>query len=312
MSSTTSPADDHGHGTMVGGLAVFGSIRACYSTGLFTSPIRLFSVRVLDANNRFDDEKLVINQIRAAIMRFYRAPHNCRVFNLSVGSSGPAFSRGVDRQTLWAESMDILARELKVVLVISAGNLLEIFGAGTQDAESLVRDYPNHLLAESARLNDPSTAAIAVAEDARTGILSNQLADHILEFCKTTTGVHGSDLDTVVLFFNEVRNSLTRLDRDGVRAPKVKMSLPLKQRFRLSRPVPKDDEAVVAHRAIWLALFLKSEAPERLILDRAINKAQARRAELKVENRPMRGRQLFNDAAQKYAQLSASPPPRRY
>jgi len=151
-----------------------------------------------------------------------------------------------------------------------------------------------------------------VAEDARTGILSNQLADHILEFCKTTTGVHGSDLDTVVLFFNEVRNSLTRLDRDGVRAPKVKMSLPLKQRFRLSRPVPKDDEAVVAHRAIWLALFLKSEAPERLILDRAINKAQARRAELKVENRPMRGRQLFNDAAQKYAQLSASPPPRRY
>jgi hypothetical protein len=147
---------------MVGGLAVFGNIRACYSTGAFASPIRLFSVRVLDANNRFDDDKLLINQIEAAIMQFYRAPHNCRVFNLSVGTGYPAFTNGVDRQTVWAESMDILARKLKAVLVISAGNLLEIFGMGTRDAEALVRDYPNHLLTESARLNDPSTAAIAV------------------------------------------------------------------------------------------------------------------------------------------------------
>lgn len=162
MSSTTSPADEHGHGTMVGGLAVFGDIRACYSSGVFASPIRLFSVRVLDANNQFDDEKLIINQIEAAIMQFYRAPHNCRVFNLSVGSGQPAFVNGVARQTIWAESMDILARKRKVLLVISAGNLLEVFGMGTEDAENLVRDYPNHLLDGSALLNDPSTAAIAI------------------------------------------------------------------------------------------------------------------------------------------------------
>jgi hypothetical protein len=162
MSSTASAADDNGHGTMVGGLAVFGSVRACYSTGVFASPIRLFSVRVLDANNRFDDEKLVINQIESAIMQFYRPPHNCRIFNLSVGTAHSAFANGADRQTIWAESMDILARDLKVVLVISAGNLLDIFGIGTRDAEALVREYPRHLLSESARLNDPSTAAIAV------------------------------------------------------------------------------------------------------------------------------------------------------
>ena len=162
ISGADNPADEHGHGTMVGGLAVFGSVRACYSNGLFASPIRLFSVRVLDANNRFDDERLMINQIEAAIMRFYRRPHNCRVFNLSVGTSSPAIVNGIDRQTIWAESLDILARRLKILLVVSAGNLMDVFGIRTDDAEALWNDYPIHLLNDSARLNDPSTSAIAV------------------------------------------------------------------------------------------------------------------------------------------------------
>jgi hypothetical protein len=207
MSSTTSAADEHGHGTMVGGLAVFGSVRACYSTGVFASTIRLFSVRVLDANNQFDDERLVINQIEAAIMQFYKAPHNCRVFNLSVGTAYPARTNGVDRQTVWAESMDILARKLKVVLVISAGNLLEIFGLGTHDAEALLRNYPNHLLFESASLNDPSTAAIAVTVGSlaehdvvalRHGTPANDIVravarkDHPSPFTRCGHGVNGA------------------------------------------------------------------------------------------------------------------------
>lgn len=182
MSSTSSAADDHGHGTMVGGLAVFGSIRACYSTGVFASPIRLYSVRVLDANNRFDEERLVVNQIETAIMQFYQAPHNCRVFNLSVGTAHPAFSNGVDRQTVWAESMDVLVRRLKIVLIISAGNFLDIFGMGTDDAEAVVRDYPDYLLADSARLNDPATAAIAITV--------GSLAEHDVAALRRGTTAH--------------------------------------------------------------------------------------------------------------------------
>jgi hypothetical protein len=151
-----------------------------------------------------------------------------------------------------------------------------------------------------------------LAEDARTGILSNQLADDILEFCKANPGVHGSDLDTVIQFLNEVRDSLTRLDWERVPAPKVKRSLPLKQRFRLTRPVPENDEAINAHGARWLALYLKSEAPERPIQDRAIDKAQARRTELKKVEPKKTGLQLYYDTALKFAELSASPPPRKY
>ena len=37
-----SPADGNGHGTMVGGLAVFGDVRACYGAGQLTSDITLY------------------------------------------------------------------------------------------------------------------------------------------------------------------------------------------------------------------------------------------------------------------------------
>lgn len=251
MSSTTSAADEHGHGTMVGGLAVFGSIRACYSNGVFASPIRLFSVRVLDANNRFDDEKLVINQIEAAIMQFYRTPHNCRVFNLSVGTGYPAFTNGVDRQTVWAESMDILARKLKVVLVISAGNLLEIFGMGTQDAEMLVRDYPNHLLAESARLNDPSTSAIAVTVGSlaehdvvalRRGTTANDIAraiartDHPSPFTRCGHGVNGAIKPEFVEYGGNAvfagTGNLRRISKDAGTSVMSLSNKPLEQLFR--------------------------------------------------------------------------------
>ena len=86
MSTTALPDDEHGHGTMVGGLAVFGSVRACYTNGSFSSPITLFSARVLNRDNRFDDEQLIVNQMRRAITTFRDAPHNCRVFNLSSGA----------------------------------------------------------------------------------------------------------------------------------------------------------------------------------------------------------------------------------
>jgi|SRR5580658_2533553 hypothetical protein len=162
MSSTTVSADEHGHGTMVAGLSIFGSVRSCFEDGTFSSPIILFSARVLDRHNRFDNDKLIVNQIRDAITEFQAEPHNCRVFNLSLGTGAPAFTDGVERQTVWAESLDILARELKVLLVVSAGNRNEIFTTNTGQAEQVLRAYPNYLLEHSARINDPATAAIPI------------------------------------------------------------------------------------------------------------------------------------------------------
>lgn len=155
----SSAADQHGHGTRVGGIAVFGSVRACYEGGAFASPIVLFSARVLNAHNRFDDEKLIVNQMRSAIETFRKPPHNCRVFNLSLGTFQPA---DTTKQSLWAEALDLLARELQVLLVVSAGNNLSLLTTDAREAEKVLKNHPKQLAKPEARLADPATAAIAL------------------------------------------------------------------------------------------------------------------------------------------------------
>ena len=162
LTATDNPTDAHGHGTHVGGLAVFGDIRACYADGRFSSPIRLFSARVLNDQNRFDDDRLIHNQMEAAIERFLREPYNCRVFNLSLGSSDVVLNGTNRRQSLWAEALDTLARKHKVLLVVSAGNNNEIYANNAADAERILQDYPRYLFDGQAGLSDPATAAIAL------------------------------------------------------------------------------------------------------------------------------------------------------
>jgi hypothetical protein len=162
LTQESSPADAHGHGTMVAGLAVFGDVRACYEAGNFASPITLFSARVLNDRNEFDDEKLIINQMREAIEAFIQPPYNCRVFNISIGSRMSVIDSTRSRQTLWAEELDILARDLKVVLIVSAGNHKEAEAFNAPDAETVLQSYPGLLFNPQTGISDPATSAIAL------------------------------------------------------------------------------------------------------------------------------------------------------
>src|SRR5262249_19214668 len=132
-----------------------------YQSGTFASPLLLFSARVLNDRNEFDDEKLIVSQMQAAIGLFKAEPYNCRVFNISLGDGRP-WLRDNHRQSIWAASLDTLAREHKVLLVVSAGN--QAFGHGNTaaDAEEALNDYPTYLFLPDSGLCDPATAAIAV------------------------------------------------------------------------------------------------------------------------------------------------------
>lgn len=176
LTTATSPADEHGHGTRVAGVAVFGSVRASYEAGSFASPILLFSGRVLNEHNHFDDEKLIVNQMRDAIRIFTKAPHHCRVFNLSLGSRAASLGR---KQSSWAEALDLLARDEGVVLVVSTGNNLEVFTGDVREAERVLKRHPDQLLNDNARLSDPATAALAVTVGA--------LAEHDLVAVRHST-----------------------------------------------------------------------------------------------------------------------------
>lgn len=192
LTDISSPADGHGHGTMVGGLAVFGNIRGCHENGLFASPITLFSARILNDENRFDNEMLFENQIRKAIETFKKPPHNCRVFNLSVGTAAPAEIEGGRRQTQWAAILDELARDLKVIIVVAAGNRA-LHTRDATEAERVKHNYPQYLFEPMSRLCDPATSAIAITVGA--------LAEHDL-VTPSLSGV-GNDLAQPVCHIEE-------------------------------------------------------------------------------------------------------------
>ena len=147
---------------MVGGIAVFGNVRACYEAGHFASPITLFSARVLNEHNMFDDDKRIITQMREAVSAFVKEPYNCRVFNLSLGSPDPLLTAANKRQGSWAEALDIIAREFKVLLVVSAGNNNTPVTMNANDAEAALARYPDYLFDEPAGLCEPATAVIPI------------------------------------------------------------------------------------------------------------------------------------------------------
>lgn len=151
-------ADAHGHGTLVGEIALYGDIEACIAIGAFVPKLRLFSIRVLNENCKFDDTALITTQMRDAIS-YLRASYGCRVFNLSLGDDTLPYQGG--KVSPWASILDSLARELDILIVVSSGN----FTYQARDDESPdahYQRYPQYLLDDEARIIEPATGAIVL------------------------------------------------------------------------------------------------------------------------------------------------------
>jgi hypothetical protein len=167
LTAVSTVADQHGHGTRVAGIAVYGDVRRCIEEKKFQSPITLFSGRILNERNELDDEKLFITQIREALETFTKEPYECRIFNLSFGRREP-WDKG--KQTLWGEALDNLAREYKVLFVVSSGNntSFETTLRSDDSAEKQLMLYHGCLLTDDWRLCDPATSALALTVGAIT------------------------------------------------------------------------------------------------------------------------------------------------
>ena len=162
--ATTIPArwgdgtDEHGHGTMVCGLALYGDVEKCIEERSFVPQLTLYSGRVVNAQCEFDDESLITSQMRDAI-EYFRNTYDCRAFNLSLGDGRLTYNGG--KVSPWASVLDTLTRELDVVIVVSAGNYIHQPDAnGTPDEH--VQDYPRYLLRNEARIIEPATGAIVL------------------------------------------------------------------------------------------------------------------------------------------------------
>ncbi|TCM75979.1 S8 family peptidase [Rhizobium sp. BK068] len=168
-------ADVWGHGTRVAGIAAFGDLRAQLATGELRRGSRICSAKVTNDAGGFDDRRLVPSQMREAITRLKRE-FGCRIFVISLGDKKRVFDGS--KVGTWAATLDELARELNVVIIVSAGNRGPRTGSRVEQG---VTEYPNYLLEAANRLLEPAGAmnVITVGSIAQGEGLDADMADDV-------------------------------------------------------------------------------------------------------------------------------------
>ncbi len=146
----TTEADEHGHGTMVAGIALYDDVAACVRDRRFTPTLRLFSGRILDDRNE-GDQHLIQNQVEEAV-RYFVDQYGCRVFNLAYGDLNKPYQQR--HITGLAVTLDALSREQNVLFVVPTGN----FGGDEAGPVDWRAEYPAYLGNQRAPLLDPAPA----------------------------------------------------------------------------------------------------------------------------------------------------------
>ncbi len=159
-----------GHGTAVAGIAAYGDLGDCINRRVFNPKVRLFSARVTDQNNEYDEDELVEHQFAEAITYFLGNYPSIKVVNISLGNESNVY-RSRRHQFKLAAVIDEIAyefRERNIVFVTSSGNYVP---EGLTD-EEIFNNYPNYLLdSDSSKIIDPGTSAISLT----VGGISNGL-----------------------------------------------------------------------------------------------------------------------------------------
>ncbi len=145
-------ADDLGHGTRVGGIALFGDLRSQLAGGMLKRVARIASAKVVNDRGAFDEMRLVPSQMREALTTLHQR-FGCRLFVISLGDAKRIYDGS--KVGPWAATLDELARELDVVIVVSAGNRAP---RGGNRIEQAVTEYPGYLLEPANRLCEPAGA----------------------------------------------------------------------------------------------------------------------------------------------------------
>jgi hypothetical protein len=154
--------DTSGHGTGVSGIAAYGDIEKCIFSKEFRSSASIFSARILDNTDEYDENLLLENQLEKVVKYFTdNYPTKCHVFNLSIGNSNSIYNSG-DKQFRLAAKLDEIAyryQDYDLVFVVSAGNARPF---SSNEGERYLAEYPDYILEAESRIIDPATSAIAI------------------------------------------------------------------------------------------------------------------------------------------------------
>ena len=196
--------DLNGHGTGVASIVAYGDFPQIFDeNSIFRPLVRLCNGKVMHDDGRgnpvYSENKRPEQIVKEAI-EFFNKHYHCRVFNLSSGDLDHVYAGG--RQLTWAGMLDQLARDLDIVIIVSAGNQYPELPEFTS-RDDLCEKVRNQLLNPECRLIDPATAALAITvgsitrgatPDFRTGItaIAAGNAGVMSAFTRTGKGVNGA------------------------------------------------------------------------------------------------------------------------
>ena len=148
-------ADDHG--TAVASLAVWGNLDfVVFGRVPPSDSVPILSARVLDidrTSNRYVIAGLAHETVEQAL-RWLAEEHGVRIANVSINRPSP--ESGLLRSDL-TYTIDTLARELDIVVVVSAGNNL------LEPPTGWLHGYPDYLLEAENEVTPPGDGAISVS-----------------------------------------------------------------------------------------------------------------------------------------------------
>lgn len=166
-------ADEAGHGTSVASISVYGDVSGRASAGDFNAPFFAVSARVVEADGKFPKE-ISVPELMDQSIRELHQKHGCRIFNVSLGDIFAVYNQG--KVGGWTSKLDDLARELDILIIVSAGNRDDLHSFG----EQIIQEYPTYLADTSSGLLEPAPAANVLTVGSISQ--SNGLTDDDAEF----------------------------------------------------------------------------------------------------------------------------------
>lgn len=154
--------DLNGHGTGVAGIVVYGDFQKSMESHIFSPLVRICNGKIMhnDEDNACFPDSVRPEQIVKEAILFFHETYGCRIFNLSAGNAYNLYQGG--RQFPWASMLDDLARELDIVIVVSAGNVSDPRINSFSSRDELLRKCRNQLFNPEHRLIDPATSALCI------------------------------------------------------------------------------------------------------------------------------------------------------
>lgn len=140
------------HGTFVASIAAYGSLDGAALGGSVPKPFPILAARVSEAGPNGQPQVAgdVVDKFEKALE--WLAANGARIAVIAFAYDHADLEPIPTELTV---TLDRLSRDLRMVLVVSAGNLREIDGHWQSD-------YPSYLKAESSRVAAPGTSALAI------------------------------------------------------------------------------------------------------------------------------------------------------